>query len=112
MGYKWRPSKAQAKAYAEKMSNDYEYANAKREKQAKKAEKNRAKSAFDYYTAGGEYIPTESQKNEALRFLGQDLTEQQENACKMIVSCYDMGIKTHHDNIHIVNELTRNQTGI
>ena len=35
MGYKWRPSKAQAKAYAEKMNNDYEYANAKREKQSK-----------------------------------------------------------------------------
>ena len=36
------------------------------------------------------------------------LTDLQKNACEMVVSCYDMGIKVHHDQIHIVNELTRN----
>tara|TARA_R100001480_G_scaffold57291_3_gene70346 strand:+ start:1166 stop:1498 length:333 start_codon:yes stop_codon:yes gene_type:complete len=109
MSYKWRPSKSQARAFAERMKNDHEFANARRERQAKKAERNRASSEFDYYTAGGEYTPTENQRSEALKFLGQDLTEKQKNACEMIVSCYDMGVKTHHDNIHIVNELTRNE---
>tara|TARA_R100000951_G_C2530158_1_gene146146 strand:- start:68 stop:442 length:375 start_codon:yes stop_codon:yes gene_type:complete len=109
MGYKWKPNKAQARAFAERMKNDHEFANARRERLAKKAERNRASSEFDYYTAGGEYKPTENQRSEALKFLGQDLTEQQKNACEMIVNCYDMGVKTHHDNIHIVNELSRNE---
>ncbi len=107
MGYKWKPNKAQARAFAERMKNDHEFANARRERQAKKSERNRANSKFDYYTAGGEYTPTENQKNEALKFLNQNLTEKQKNACEMVVSCYDMGTKTHHDNIHIVNELSR-----
>lgn len=114
MGYKWKPSKSQAKEFAQKMNNDSEFADAWRERKAQKAEKNRAKSEFDYHTAGGEYIPTEHQRWEALKFLCGDfmdenaLTDLQKNACEMVVSCYDMGIKVHHDQIHIVNELTRN----
>jgi len=110
LGYKWKPSKAQRREFARKMNEDQEFADAYNERKKKKAEKKRANSKFDYSSAGGEYVPTKAQNDVAFRALNGDygnLTDAQENACNMVISAYSLKEKTHHDNIHIVNELKR-----
>jgi len=67
-----------------------------------------AKSAFDYDSAGGNYIPTLAQYEKAFEFLRtKNLTVVQKSACQMILSAYILQEKIHHDQIHIVNELIR-----
>ena len=108
-GYKWKPSASQRKAFAQKMQDPYEKAEYEARKQAK-LDKNRAGSQFDYNTAGGNYVPTSTQYEYAIKFLGSmDLTPEQENACNMVISGYMMQDKIRHDDIHIVNELIRSQ---
>lgn len=51
MGYKWKPSASQRRAFAEKMSSPEERAGYYENKEAK-AQKRRASSQFDYNSAG------------------------------------------------------------
>lgn len=108
MSYKWKPSKSQRRAFAERMNNDPEYASDYyARKEARKA-KNRAGSRFDYDSAGGFYVPTLEQYNAAMRFVGRgDLTWDQLDACSQVIGGYTCQERTHHDYIHIVNELRR-----
>ena len=106
---KWKPSASQKKAFAEKMKDPEEQA-AYLQRKEDRAEKRRAGSRFNYSTAGGNYMPTEGQYKEALRFIGKgDLTQEQFNACNIVMSAWVCQEKCHHDQIHVVNELTRNR---
>ncbi|HRR53248.1 MAG TPA: hypothetical protein P5301_07285 [Bacteroidales bacterium] len=110
MGYKWKPSKAQRREFAIRMANDEEYRNAYYKRKEEREAKRRESSKFDYKTAGGEYIPTKAQYNAAFQFLyNNDLSEEESDACNMVVNGYICNMKVHHDFIHIVNELIRNK---
>ena len=108
---KWRPSKTQAREFAQRMANDQEFADAYYERKRKREEKNRADSKYNYHGAGGNYVPTQVQNNAAMKFLQggcpDGLLPHQTTACNNVVSAYALNDKTHHDNIHVVNELIR-----
>ena len=105
MAYKWKPTAAQKKAFAEKMQDPAEQRAYEQRKQAK-ADKRRAGSRFDYNTAGGEYLPTRAQYDAAMK-LAYSGTEEQTEAANMVATAYTCGMKVHHDHIHIVNEFIR-----
>lgn len=107
MSYKWKPSASQRKAFAEKMKNPAEQA-AYEERKNQKAEKRRAGSQFDYATAGGQYIPTQSQYDYACS-MHSKLTGEIKQAFDLLISAYTCNQKVHHDIIHQVNEHLRNQ---
>lgn len=107
MGYKWKPSATQRRAFAEKMNNDPEYAAAYNERKEAKAEKRRAGSKFDYETAGGNYIPTKDQYEFAATCNRDNLTPEQWDALNQVEYGYTCQEKIHHDYIHIINELRR-----
>jgi len=105
--YKWKPSQSQRKAFAIRMQDAGERTAYEARKQAK-ADKRRAGSKFDYSTAGGEYVPTQYQYVQAIRFLANNqLTPEQFDACTMVINAYTSNERVHHDYIHIVNELIR-----
>ena len=107
MAYKWKPSRAQRRDFAQKMQ-DEDFAREYNERKTEKAQKKRKQSAYNYETAGGQYVPTQNQHDNAFKFLGElSLTDAEQNACNMVISGYVMNEKTHHDHIHIVNELAR-----
>ena len=106
MGYKWKPNKAQRREFAERMNNPEEK-EAYEQRKSEKAEKRRKNSKFDYESAGGSFVPTLHQYESALTFMGTVLTDEQENACQLIIMAYTNNDKTHHDNIHVINEMIR-----
>ena len=107
MAYKWKPSASQRRAFAEKMQDPAKAAAYAARKSAK-ANKRRAGSAFNYEKAGGKYIPTQAQHNEAFRALTEDnLSPAQEEACNLVMSAFALNENVHHDHIHIVNEIMR-----
>lgn len=109
MAYKWKPSAAQRKAFADKMKDPEQQA-AYHQRKHDKAEKRRAGSNFSYSSAGGNYVPTKIQYEYAMKFLGdKELSEEQGHACTMVVSGFSCNEKVHHDYIHVVNELIRSQ---
>lgn len=108
MSYKWKPSKAARREFAQKIQNDSQFSADYYARKAAKADKRRKSSKFDYNSAGGEYVPTLEQYNSAMSFLLRgNLTTEQEQACNMVSSAYSLNEKCHHDYIHIVNELRR-----
>jgi len=111
-GWKWRPSTTQRRAFAIRMQDPVEKAEYEARKIAK-ADKRRAGSKFDYESAGGYYVPTEEQYKDAFYMMLHDkeLTQEQQQACNMVMSGFTMQDKVHHDNIHIVNELRRSGRG-
>lgn len=109
MAYRWKPSASQRRAFAERMQNPAEKAQYEQRK-LDKEQKRRASSKFDYNSAGGNYIPTQSQYNHAFEFAGKPeltLTAEQLSAIDMVMYGYTCQEKVHHDYIHIVNELIR-----
>jgi hypothetical protein len=104
---KWKPSKSQKKTFAIRMQDPSEqekYNNNKRVKE----EKNRAGSNFDYYSAGGRYIPTQSQYDFCIRNASLFVTDEETLALAIVISGYINKSSVHHDYIHIVNEKSRN----
>jgi len=108
MAYKWRPSKTQAREFAKKMKEDEEFANAYYERKIAKQEKNRTSSKFDYDSAGGYYVPTESQYDFCMKNMHLFKTDDELSAMNKVICSYMNNMKTHHDDIHIVNEIMRN----
>jgi hypothetical protein len=108
MSYRWKPSASARREFAQNMQDEQFKSDYYARKQAR-ADKRRAKSQFDYNTAGGEYKPTKEQHDQALNFLNErtDLTPEQCNACNMVLSGYILNENVDHDYIHIVNELIR-----
>jgi hypothetical protein len=108
MGYKWTPSRAQRREFAQRM-NDSQFAAEYYARKNKQAAKRRSTSKFDYPTAGGYYIPTREQYDAANTFLlTGHLDDSQEDACNQVIYGYTCQERVHHDKIHIVNELRRN----
>jgi hypothetical protein len=106
--YKWKPSAAARRAFAEKMQNPIER-QAYEQRKAEKASKRRAGSSFDYETAGGMYVPSVVQYDFCMS-RPVDMTPEQESACNMVIMGYNCNEKVHHDHIHIVNEMIRRQS--
>lgn len=78
-------------------------------------EARRAKSAFNYPTAGGEYVPTERQfKATAIMLWNQSVIEDPLafNSAEIVNLGYLTSIKVHHDHIHRVNEFIRNNPSL
>lgn len=107
MAYKWKPSKAQRREFAQKMQNDSEFANAYYERKQQRKEKRQASSNFNYETAGGSYIPTEQQYLFCLQNMYLFQTNKEKDAANNVIYGYGCKEKVHHDNIHIVNEKIR-----
>ncbi|GAB1418115.1 hypothetical protein MASR2M12_08800 [Bacteroidales bacterium] len=107
MAYKWKPTKAQRREFAERMATDTAYSEAYHQRKEQRAEKKRSTSKFDYQTAGGEYIPTESQNKAAFELLNLNPTAEQKEACNMVLYGYSCKEKVHHDFIHLINEYIR-----
>jgi hypothetical protein len=108
---KWKPSAAQKKAFVEKMQDPAEAAAYEARKQARET-KRRAGSRFGYETAGGRYVPTQSQYVYACRMLaGGGLTEDEDTAARMVCSAYACNEAVHHDMIHLINEHGRRVIG-
>lgn len=109
---RWKPSKAQAREFAQRMQNDPEYAAAYNARKAAREEKRRASSQFNYNSAGGFYVPTRHQYEAAMQLLNGGLTvaattSDEEDACNQVIYGYTCREKVHHDMIHIVNDLYR-----
>ena len=110
MPYKWKPSKAQKREFAKRMATDTAYSEAYHQRKEQRAEKRRSTSKFDYQTAGGEYIPTESQNKAAFELLNLNPTPEQKEACNMVLYGYSCKEKVHHDFIHLINEYIRSKS--
>lgn len=106
MSYKWKPSKTQRRAFAERMNDPAEKA-AYYERKESKAVNRRKSSAFDYQSAGGQYIPTKIQYDFCMVNNHLFSEPAQQEACNMVIYGYNCGEKVHHDFIHIVNTMIR-----
>jgi len=105
MAWKWKPNKTQRREFAIKMQ-DETFAKEYLKRKAQKQEQNRANSKFDYASAGGYYIATKQQHDFCLKNMGK-FSSQELNAAGQVIFSFACQEKTHHDNIHIVNELMR-----
>jgi hypothetical protein len=124
MAYKWKPSASQRRAFAEKMQDPDEQAAYQARKQ-NKADKLRAGSSFDYGSAGGNYVPTQAQyafclENMHLAQIQDDKVRNGDadpypnnircvDVFNQVMYGFTCQEKVHHDYIHIVNELRRDQ---
>jgi hypothetical protein len=86
---------------------DPAFAAAYYERKDARTEKRRASSRFEYASAGGEYIPTQTQYDFCLKHYNLFETEYESLAADMIMSAYVLNEKTPHDYIHVVNEKMR-----
>jgi len=112
MRHKWKPTQAQRREFAERMATDTAYSDSYYQRKKKVAEKKRSASKFDYQTAGGEYIPTESQFKAAFELLNLNPTAEQKEACNMVWYGYSCEEKVHHDFIHLINEYIRSKNKV
>lgn len=103
MRYNWKPSKTQNREFALCMANATAYSKADHQRKEQRAETRRSASKFDYQTAGGEYIPTESQNKAAFELLNLNPTSVQKEDCNMVLYGYSCKEKVHHDSIHLIN---------
>lgn len=108
MSYKWKPSKTQRREFAIKMQ-DIEEREAYEQRKQDRAAKKRAGSKHNYQTAGGNYVPTKQQFDFCLTEIRNlNLNKDQEMAANQVLFGYNNNEKIHHDYIHIINELRRN----
>jgi hypothetical protein len=90
-------------------------AEARFQKKFAQDEARRAKSAFNYATAGGHYAPTERQFK-ATSIMLWDQTVIDDYLVFMSAQIVNLGFltgtKVHHDHIHRVNEFIRNNPSL
>lgn len=108
MAYRWKPSKAQRREFAQRMQDPDEKA-AYEARKVEKAEKRRAGSKFDYNSAGGRYVPTKEQHDFCFNNMHLFATSEEVDAANMVMSGFVCNERVHHDYIHIVNEKRRSQ---
>ena len=106
MAYRWKPSKAQRREFAQNMQ-DENFAAAYNKRKEEKYEKRRENSKFDYATAGGSFVPTEAQYNFCMNSMDYFEDGMETNAANMVISGFTCNEKVHHDFIHVVNEVMR-----
>ena len=92
MGYKWKPSKSQRRAFAERMSDPAEAA-AYEQRKEEKAEKRRQGSQFDYQSAGENYVPTRAQHDFCFDNYHLFETSQEKDAANFVMSGYSCNEK-------------------
>ena len=107
MRRQWYPSRGERKAFAIRMREDQEFREAYQERKAKRAAKRIASSAYDYPSAGGEYVPTERQGLFATFDQRGAISDEDFEAFEIVGSCWSSSSKCHHDYIHRVNECMR-----
>lgn len=105
MSYKWKPSKAQRKEFAQRMKNPEEQAEYLARK-SEKSRKRRSESKFGYESAGGSFIPTQAQYQFVMNYTGI-FTDTEQNAANQIIFGFTCNEVIRHDDIHIINELIR-----
>lgn len=104
MGYRWKPNASQRRDFAERMKDPEEQKSYEERKRAKNTYSDNPLS-FKHKS----FIPTQFQNDQARKFLSMNkLTSEQQDACSQVIYGYGCQEKIHHDYIHIVNELTRN----
>jgi len=106
MAYKWKPSAAQRRAFAEKMQIPEEAA-AYEQRKTDKANKRRSTSQFDYEKAGGSYVPTKEQHDFCINHYELFASVNEQAAANDVMYGYSCSEKVHHDSIHVVNEKRR-----
>ena len=104
--YKWKPSASQGREFAQKMQDPEEKAAYEKRKEDI-ATKKRAGSKFDYYSAGGSYVPTQFQYNFVMNHMDLFNTTEEQDVANQIMYGYTNNEKIHHDFIHVVNEKIR-----
>ena len=72
-------------------------------------EAKRAKSAFNYATAGGRYVPTERQLIAAKYMVTQEVDDI---SAEVVILGAEFKQTVHHDHIHRVNEFIRNNPSL
>ena len=90
-------------------------AEARFQKKFAQDEARRAKSAFNYPTAGGYFVPTERQfKATAIMLWDQNCIDDPLvfMSAQTVNLGYLTSIKVHHDHIHRVNEFIRNNPSL
>lgn len=107
--FKWKPSASQRREFAQRMQNPDERAAYEKRKEDRSAAK-RANSKFNYSTAGGKYIPTQSQYEFVMTHPDVFKTPEEQDAANQIIYGYTSNEKIHHDYIHIVNEKIRGKS--
>ncbi len=112
MSYRWRPTRAQAREFADKMHNDPEYRDAYNQRKQDRLTKRLESSNFDYPSAGGHYHPTKYQHDFCVFDRTGASTPEELDACNIVASAYICNETVHHDYIHIVNELIRRNNSI
>lgn len=105
MTYKWKPSKSAKREFANNMKDENFAADYYAKKEAKENNR-RSKSMFDYKSAGGNYIPTNSQHEFCLNNYNLFTVIEQISANEVMYG-YSNNEKINHDHIHIVNEKMR-----
>ena len=111
MGYKWKPSASQRREFAAKMADPIEK-EAYEQRKIDRENNRRSKSRFNYHSAGGCYIPTESQYNFCMANMHLFDTSEKSSAANEVIFGYTCNEKVNHDSIHVVNEVIRNQSNI
>lgn len=84
-------------------------AEARFQKKVAQDEAKRAKSAFNYATAGGRYIPTERQLAAARYMLTNEVDGL---SAEVVILGAEFKQTVHHDHIHRVNEFIRNNPSL
>jgi len=107
MSRQWYPSRGERKAFAIRMREDKEIREAYQERKAKRAAKRIASSAYDYPSAGGEFVPTKQQGLFATFDRRGTRSQEDEEAMEIVGSAWSTSTKCHHDYIHRVNECMR-----
>lgn len=104
---KWKPSAAQRRAFAQRMQDPEERVAYEQRKEQRAAQR-KAKSNYDYATAGGSYVPTKQQHDAAMEMCASgQCTDEQLNAANQVAEAYACNTEVSHDMIHIVNEWIR-----
>jgi len=84
-------------------------AEARFQKKIAQDEAKRAKSASNYPTAGGHYVPTERQLAAARYMLTNEVDGL---SAEVVILGAEFKQKVHHDHIHRVNEFIRNNPSL
>lgn len=84
-------------------------AEARFQKKVAQDEAKRSKSAFNYPTAGGHYVPTERQLTAAKFMLRSDVDTM---SADIVIFGAEFKQRVHHDHIHRVNEFIRNNPSL
>lgn len=109
MGYKWKPSASQRRAFAERMQDPNEQAAYNQRKQDKK---DKFYQSLETKNTGCSFTPTKEQHDFAMFNRPNDITPEQMDACIQVISAFSCNEKVDHYYIHIVNDMRRKELNL